>query len=60
MIFGVDDSLSRHSGNLKKKFLVLGKEKTMILMIVLVNHRKSLILDLPKQDSGEEKFFVCE
>ena len=23
-------------------------------MIVLVNHRKSLILDLPKQDSGEE------
>lgn len=28
VIFGVDDSLLRHSDNLKKNFLVLGKGKT--------------------------------
>ena len=28
----------------------------MILVIVLVDHRKSLILVLPNQDSGEESY----
>ena len=47
--FGVGNSLSSHTENCKNNFLVLVKERLMILIATFVKQRKSLVLALVKQ-----------
>ena len=49
IIFGVDDSSSSHTGNLKNYFLILGEEDTFAINGSFSAPQKKLILILVKQ-----------